>query len=183
VNQSTTCIFLIQGRQYVVLIVFVDDLLLTGDNNIAWNLGTKLHYTIWNDKHGIHELLHRFGMYLSYLRDTVHIMKLFMENILQVWHAWLSMYGNSYEWRHPTMSTYELRGCGCYVLSTMHGKFHLPHTHTHTHLDITCPWMLLIDLLATLKKFISMQPNMFIDMLKVLLNLRHFSFMKTMPCW
>jgi hypothetical protein len=124
--------FLVQGGQYVVLIVFVDDLLLTGNNTIAWNPGTKLHYTIWNDKHGIHELLHRFGMYLFYLRDIVHIMKLFMENILQVWHAWLSMYGNSYEWRHPTMSTYEFRGCGCYVLSTMHGKSHLPHTHTHT---------------------------------------------------
>jgi hypothetical protein len=40
--------------------------------------------------------------------------------------------------------------------------------------------MLLIDLLATLKKLILMQPNMFIDMLKVLLNLKHFSFMKTM---
>jgi hypothetical protein len=34
--------------------------------------------------------------------------------------------------------------------------------------------MLLVDLLATLKKLISMQRNMFIDMLKVLLNLKHF---------
>ncbi len=66
-------------------------------------------------------------------------MKLFMENTLQVWHAWLSMYGNSYEWMHPTTSRYEFRGCGCYVLSTTHGKFHLPPTHTHTHLDIAYP--------------------------------------------
>jgi hypothetical protein len=42
------------------------------------------------------------------------------------------MYGNSYEWRHPIMSRYEFRGCRCYVLSTMHGKSHLPHTNTHT---------------------------------------------------
>jgi hypothetical protein len=35
--------FLIQGGQYVVLILYVDDLLVIGDNTRAWNPGTKLH--------------------------------------------------------------------------------------------------------------------------------------------
>jgi hypothetical protein len=35
--------FLVQGGQYVVLILYVDDLLLIGDNTRAWNPKTKLH--------------------------------------------------------------------------------------------------------------------------------------------
>jgi hypothetical protein len=89
-------------------------------------------------------------MYLSYLKDIVHTMKLFMENTLQVWHAWLSMYGNSYEWRHPNMSRYGFRGCGCYVLSTTHGKSHLPHTHTH--LDIAYPMNVVSRFISNLQK-------------------------------
>jgi hypothetical protein len=35
--------FLVQGGKYVVLILYIDDLFLIGDNTRAWNPETKLH--------------------------------------------------------------------------------------------------------------------------------------------
>jgi hypothetical protein len=80
-----------------------------------------------------HEPLHKFIIYLCYGGDIACTIKLCMENTLQVWNVGLSTCGNSYEWKHLTMSIFEFRGYDCYVLSTIHGKFHLSHTHALKH--------------------------------------------------